>query len=69
MDATEEDRASRLDRALDDHILKVMMHLNQKGFGTDEILESLERVCRHRRDAYDEDPDPAEDPSDSSLPA
>jgi hypothetical protein len=47
----------------------VMIHLNQRGFGTDEILDALERVCRHRRNAYDEDPDPAEDPLDEGTPA
>jgi hypothetical protein len=55
--------AAELVQALDDHILKVMMHLQERGWGTSEILDALEIVCRHQREAYEQDPDPAGDPA------
>lgn len=54
--------AAVLVQALDEHILKVMMHLQERGWGTAEILDALECVCSRQRQAYEEDPDPADDP-------
>jgi len=56
------DRVARLEAILDELILKIMVNLNQHGYGTAEILAALDEVCEKRHKAYQEDPDPAEDP-------
>ena len=56
------DRVARLEAILDELILKIMVNLNQHGYGTAEILAALDDVCEKRQKAYEEDPDPAEDP-------
>jgi hypothetical protein len=56
------ERGAHLAAVIDEMILKIMINLNQRGYGTDEILDALESVCEKRRQANDEDPDPAEDP-------
>jgi hypothetical protein len=62
LDENKDDRKSRLTEALDDMILKIMINLNQRGYGTSEILDALDDVCERRWHAYEEDPDPADDP-------
>jgi hypothetical protein len=56
------DRANQLEAVLDEMLLKIMINLNHRGYGTKEILTALGSVCAKRRNAYEEDPDPAEDP-------
>jgi hypothetical protein len=56
------DRAAHLETVLDDLLLKIMINLNQRGYGTKEILTALDNACSKRWDAYEEDPDPADDP-------
>jgi hypothetical protein len=55
------ERSAYLAEVLDEMILKIMINLNQRGYGTEEILEALESVCEKRQHAYEEDPDLAED--------
>jgi hypothetical protein len=57
-----ENRFADLERALEDHIFKVMIHLQERGWGTSQILDALESVCHRQRGIYEEDPDPADDP-------
>jgi len=58
----EPERTARLRSALQEMILKIMINLNQRGYGTAEILDALESVCAAERRAYETDPDPADDP-------
>lgn len=55
-------RGVQLESILDELILKIMINLNERGYGTGEIITALERVCRRESEAYAEDPDPADDP-------
>lgn len=62
---TEDTRTSALADVVESLVLKFMINLNQRGYGTTEILDAFEAVCQRQRNAYDEDPDPAEDPPES----
>lgn len=55
------DRRVHLEAVLDQLLLKIQINLNQRGFGTKEILTALDSICAKRWDAYEEDPDPAEE--------
>ena len=56
-------RATELEAIVDEMIVKIMLHLNQKGYGTAEILAALDDVCDKRHHEYLQDPDPADDPT------
>jgi hypothetical protein len=59
-----DDKARRayLEKVLDEMLLKIQINLNQRGYGTKEILTALDNACAKRWDDYEEDPDPADDP-------
>jgi hypothetical protein len=56
-------RGAQLEAILDELILKIMINLNERGYGTGEIIIALERVCRRESEAYEQDPDPTDDPA------
>ena len=43
---------------------RIIAYANANGFGTVETMNAMEEVLRHLRVAYDEDPDPQDDPRD-----
>jgi hypothetical protein len=47
---------------LSDHIQVIIADANEAGFGTREILAEFSRILDQQQQAYDADPDPAEDP-------
>lgn len=55
-------RTQHLEAVLDEMISKIMINLNQGGYGTSEILAALDNVCDKRGREFEEVPDPAEDP-------
>jgi hypothetical protein len=54
------DRSTQ-EAVLDEMLLKIQIDLNQRGYGTKEILTALDSVCEKRWRAYEQDPDPADD--------
>jgi len=55
------ERSAHLEAVLDEMLLKIQINLNQRGYGTKEILTALDSVCEKRWQAYEEDIGPADD--------
>ncbi len=57
----EDARAAHLKMVMDELILKIMINLNERGFGTSEVLAALDEVCDKQHLEYQGDAGLAED--------
>lgn len=60
---TDPDRSTELQQDLAKIVEDVIAEANGAGYGTEETIEALDEVVEAMEIAYDEDPDPAEDPT------
>lgn len=56
------DRDLDCEEAVDAKLRDLVDAANNAGWTTPEVLSAIERVVPHMRAAYNEDPDPADDP-------
>lgn len=59
--AKKSESARQLFRELDGIVAEVIDQFASQGHGTEVVIETLQDVLAKRRDAYERDPDPAEE--------
>lgn len=62
---THPDRSLDCQEAVEPDLQRIIADANKNGWGTIETITAIEEVMKNLRLAYAEDPDPAEDPSET----
>lgn len=58
---------SDLEEFIDTYLQVIIAEANEAGFSSDEILAALRQAIERQRLAFEEDPDPAEDPPPGNM--
>lgn len=58
------DRDLHCQESIEPLMQRIIAYANANGFGTVETMNAMNEVLQHLRVAYDEDPDPQDDPLD-----
>lgn len=58
------DRDLHCQESIEPLMQRIIEYAHANGYGTVETMNAMEEVLRHLRVAYDEDPDPQDDPVD-----
>lgn len=62
--ASHPDRDAHCQESLSRILQQIVADANMQGWGTTETINAMEEVLKNIRAAYDEDPDPADAPSE-----